>query len=36
MRYLCQGKDIAGGELVPDVPRARGAKVLFLVDLGCR
>jgi hypothetical protein len=36
MRHLGQGKDIARGEFVPDIPRARGAKVLFLVDLGCR
>jgi hypothetical protein len=36
MRHLGQGKDIAGCELVPDIPRARGAEVFFLVDLGCR
>jgi hypothetical protein len=36
MRHLGQGEDIAGCELVPDIPRARGAEVFFLVDLGCR
>ena len=35
MRHLGQGKDIARGEFVPDIPRARGDEVLFLVDLGC-
>ena len=36
MRHLGQGKDIARGEFVPDIPRARGAEVFFLVDLvGC-
>ena len=36
MRHLGQGKDIVRGEFVPDIPRARGAEVFFLVDLGCR
>jgi hypothetical protein len=36
MRHLGQGKDMAGSEFVPDMPGGRGAKVLFLVDLGCR
>jgi hypothetical protein len=36
MRHLGQGKDIARSEFVPDIPRVRGAEVLFLVDLGCR
>ena len=31
---LGQGKDIGGGELVPDVPRVRRAEVGLLVDLG--
>ena len=36
MRHLGQGKDIARGEFVPDIPRARGGEVFFLVDLGYR
>lgn len=36
MRHLGQGKDIAGGQFVPDMPRARGAEVFLLVDLGYR
>jgi len=31
--HLGQGKDIARGEFVPDIPCARGGEVFFLVDL---
>ena len=31
---LGQGKDIGGGELVPDVPRVRRAEISLFVDLG--